>query len=78
MCFAVKTCTTSKQCNSASKEDSTKDAIPPVLPVPPGFSRSLLGLSRPRDFIGGLPTELSKRILGTFTSAEGTLTCNVF
>ncbi|XP_051926688.1 F-box and WD repeat domain containing protein 10B [Hippocampus zosterae] len=55
---------TSKQSNSASKDGSTKDAIFPVLPVPPGSSKYLLGFSRPRDFIGGLPTELSKRILG--------------
>ncbi|XP_019711782.1 CMT1A duplicated region transcript 1 protein [Hippocampus comes] len=60
---------TSKQSNSASKDDSTKDAIFPVLPVPAGSSKSLLGFSRPRDFIGGLPTELSKRILGLLDEA---------
>ncbi|XP_061666057.1 F-box/WD repeat-containing protein 10 isoform X2 [Syngnathoides biaculeatus] len=53
----------------ATEDDSAEDAVASLLPVPP--SRSSFGPSRPRDFIGGLPAELSKRILGLLD--EGTL-----
>ncbi|XP_077359819.1 F-box/WD repeat-containing protein 10 [Festucalex cinctus] len=58
---------TSKKTSQASKDDSTEAVVLPVLP--PGSSRSLLALSRPRDFIGGLPADLSMRILGLLDEA---------
>ncbi|XP_061612128.1 F-box and WD repeat domain containing protein 10B isoform X1 [Phyllopteryx taeniolatus] len=58
-------CCSSKQ--PASEDDSAEDAVLSVLPVPP--SKSSFGLGKPRDFIGILPAELSKRILGLLDEA---------
>ncbi|KAM8729516.1 F-box and WD repeat domain containing protein 10B [Acanthopagrus schlegelii] len=45
-------------------QDSDEDSDDPALMVVPGSSKSMSGVSRYRDFIGCLPVDLSKRILG--------------
>ncbi|XP_037134318.1 CMT1A duplicated region transcript 1 protein [Syngnathus acus] len=65
-------CTSTQQI-PASRDESKKDAFFPVLPVLPAISRFLSGLNRNQDFISKLPSDLSKRILGTFTNS--TLLC---
>ncbi|KAM9837899.1 F-box/WD repeat-containing protein 10 [Aulostomus maculatus] len=47
------------------QEDSEEDSDDPALMVVPGSSRSMSGVGRYRDFIGCLPVDLSKRILGS-------------
>ncbi|XP_057682842.1 F-box/WD repeat-containing protein 10 [Corythoichthys intestinalis] len=64
----VKSCS-SKQREQASGDNLQDDMILLVGAVPQGSSRSSFGLSRPRDFIGGLPADLSKRILGLLDEA---------
>ncbi|XP_077594746.1 F-box/WD repeat-containing protein 10 [Stigmatopora nigra] len=61
-------------CSSKSHEqDSTDDfqenELLLVTPGPPGTSKTSFGLSRTRDFIGGLPADLSKMILGLLDEA---------
>uniref|UniRef100_A0A3B4UGY0 F-box and WD repeat domain containing 10 n=1 Tax=Seriola dumerili TaxID=41447 RepID=A0A3B4UGY0_SERDU len=45
-------------------QDTDEDSEDPALMVVPGSSKSVSGVSRYRDFIGCLPVDLSKRILG--------------
>ncbi|XP_071318147.1 F-box and WD repeat domain containing protein 10B isoform X2 [Trachinotus anak] len=45
-------------------QDTAGDSEDPALMVVPGSSKSVSGVSRHRDFIGCLPVDLSKRILG--------------
>ncbi|KAK2884556.1 hypothetical protein Q8A73_021030 [Channa argus] len=45
-------------------QDNDEDSENPALMVVPGSSKSVSGVSRYRDFIGYLPVDLSKRILG--------------
>ncbi|XP_044035328.1 F-box/WD repeat-containing protein 10 [Siniperca chuatsi] len=45
-------------------QDNDEDSDDPALMVVPGSSKSVSGVSRYRDFIGCLPVDLSKRILG--------------
>ncbi|KAK9530107.1 hypothetical protein VZT92_011636 [Zoarces viviparus] len=49
---------------SQHDETSDGDSEDPALMVVPGSSKSMSGVSRHRDFIGCLPVDLSKRILG--------------
>ncbi len=49
---------------SQHDQDSDEDSEDPALMVVPGSSKSVSGVSRYRDFIGCLPVDLSKRILG--------------
>ncbi|XP_029312353.1 LOW QUALITY PROTEIN: F-box/WD repeat-containing protein 10 [Cottoperca gobio] len=49
---------------SQQDQDSDGDSEDPALMVVPGSSKSASGVSRYRDFIGCLPVDLSKRILG--------------
>lgn len=48
-------------------QDSDEDSEDPALMIVPGSSKSVSGVSRYRDFIGCLPVDLSKRILGEST-----------
>ncbi|XP_070708339.1 F-box and WD repeat domain containing protein 10B [Pempheris klunzingeri] len=61
--------------SSASEldQDSDGDSEEPALMVVPGSLRSMSGVSRHKDFIGCLPVDLSKRILGLL--GEHTLRC---
>nr|XP_046232611.1 F-box/WD repeat-containing protein 10 [Scatophagus argus] len=54
----------SNRCSTEHDQDSDEDLEDPALTVVPGSSRSVSGVSRYRDFIGCLPVDLSKRILG--------------
>ncbi|XP_041819350.1 F-box/WD repeat-containing protein 10 [Chelmon rostratus] len=45
-------------------QDSDDESEDPALMVVPGSSKSVSGISRYKDFIGCLPVDLSKRILG--------------
>ncbi|KAF0025705.1 hypothetical protein F2P81_022586 [Scophthalmus maximus] len=47
-----------------SDQDTDDDSDDPALTVVPGSSKSASGVSRYRDFVGCLPVDLSKRILG--------------
>ncbi|XP_073345288.1 F-box and WD repeat domain containing protein 10B [Pagrus major] len=58
---------------SHQDQDSDGDSDDPALMVVPGSSKSVSGVSRYRDFIGCLPVDLSKRILGLLD--EHTLRC---
>ncbi|XP_051274727.1 F-box/WD repeat-containing protein 10 isoform X2 [Dicentrarchus labrax] len=49
---------------STNQRDQDEDSEDPALMVVPGSSKSVSGVSRYRDFIGCLPVDLSKRILG--------------
>ncbi|KAG7227685.1 hypothetical protein INR49_029446, partial [Caranx melampygus] len=63
-----------RSCNSTQFDQATdEDSEDPALMVVPGSSKSLSGVSRYRDFIGCLPVNLSKRILGLLE--EHTLRC---
>ncbi|XP_068610929.1 F-box and WD repeat domain containing protein 10B [Brachionichthys hirsutus] len=54
-------------------DEDPEDPEDPALMVLPGSSKSVSGVSRYRDFINGLPVNLSKRILGLMS--EPTLRC---
>ncbi|TKS89550.1 F-box/WD repeat-containing protein 10 F-box and WD-40 domain-containing protein 10 [Collichthys lucidus] len=49
---------------NVSSRSTNQDSEDPALMVVPGSLKSLSGVSRYRDFIGCLPVDLSKRILG--------------
>ncbi|XP_039991368.1 F-box/WD repeat-containing protein 10 [Xiphias gladius] len=59
-------CPLSVSSRSAKRRDPDADEDPedPALTVVPGSSESVSGVGRYRDFIGCLPVDLSKRILG--------------
>ncbi|XP_022525009.2 F-box and WD repeat domain containing protein 10B isoform X1 [Astyanax mexicanus] len=55
-----------KRQDSDTDSNSSED---PALMVVPGSSKSMSGVSLHRDFIGGLPVDISKRILGLLDKA---------
>lgn len=57
----------SSRCTIQHDQDSDEDSEDPALMIVPGSSKSVSGVSRYRDFIGCLPVDLSKRILGEST-----------
>ncbi|KAG7507871.1 CMT1A duplicated region transcript 1 protein [Solea senegalensis] len=58
-------------CNtSVSEQCKDEDLEDPAVMVDPGSSRSMSGVSRYRDFVGCLPVNLSKRILGLLEEAS--------
>ncbi|XP_028264592.1 CMT1A duplicated region transcript 1 protein [Parambassis ranga] len=50
--------------NASETNEDSEDSEDPALMVVPGASKSLSGVSRYKDFIGCLPVDLAKRILG--------------
>lgn len=60
-------------CHAQLLQYIAEDSEEPALTIVPGSSKSMSGVSRHRDFIGCLPINLSKRILGKVTQYSSTL-----